>query len=146
MWIESGGKHGQRGVLEEEDLSRVDLSGWNLSGMVLRRSNFAGAKLTNCVLMMANLEEVDLHGADLQRAVMLGTALAGADLKKADLSHATVGPIEVMSKDDKPTGRTLRTNLDNARLAGANLTQHQILGLQHRRHQVGVTPRAALPR
>ncbi|WP_250290160.1 TIR domain-containing protein [Frankia sp. CiP1_Cm_nod1] len=92
-----------------------DLSGVDLRGAELNRTNLAGARLAGIDLTNAWLAGADLAGADLagarlvkvwlKRADLTGANLAGARLDRATLAHA----------------RLADADLTNASLAGANL-------------------------
>jgi hypothetical protein len=94
---------GRRRQFSYLDLSYKNLSGWNLSGIILKDSNLEGAILTNINLSSArlpqaqmnrvnlrnaNLTGAKLHSASLRHADFTGANLTGTDLRKADLSYA----------------------------------------------------------
>jgi uncharacterized protein YjbI with pentapeptide repeats len=121
QWVLTGGKKGQRGTLNEENLGYLDLSKRDLSGIVLKRCNLDGADLSRCSLLFANLTKAILTNANLTGAALSGASLAGADLSHADLSGALLTPISVRSVDGNETGRVRMTDLRHAKLKDAVL-------------------------
>ena len=69
--------------LNNDDGTRADLSGADLSGAYLGRADLSGADLSG-----AYLGRADLGRAYLGRAVLRGADLSGADLGRADLRGA----------------------------------------------------------
>lgn len=98
----------------------VDLTGADLSNVVLRGIDLSGAFLERAKLAGADLTGANLRGAVLARADLRGAKLAGADLTGANLGEADVAECDL-------TGATLervvlfRTKLDRARLVGARV-------------------------
>ena len=84
------------------DLTRVNISGFNLVQFKLKGFNFTEADLTGAFLL----------GADLTGAVLTGAYLTGADLTGADLTRANL----------------IEANLTRADLIGANLTRAYLIG------------------
>ena len=121
-WINTNAKQGERGVLIEEDLVGIRLSGRNLSGMILKGTKLTGVDLSKAILMLTDQRFSDLEGANLKEAMLLGTDLRGANLAKADLTGAIFKPIEVVGGDGKPTGRFQKPILDGANMLEAVLT------------------------
>ncbi|MFN5241350.1 MAG: pentapeptide repeat-containing protein, partial [Aphanizomenon sp.] len=77
------------------DLTRVNISGFNLVQFKLKGFNFTvadlfGATLTEADLTGANLTEADLTGADLTEADLTGADLTEATLTEADLTGANL--------------------------------------------------------
>ena len=123
-------------------LSGADLSGQDLRGMEMFRSdlsgaNLAGAQLTIAAMQRVNLTAADLSGAfmqqtdlkqsNLSRANLSGAILNVADLREADLSEANLTGTNLQSSDLRNanlTGANLsRTRLFNVNLSGANLSR-----------------------
>jgi uncharacterized protein YjbI with pentapeptide repeats len=112
-------RHG--GKAEGLDLSRrefaenVNLSGLDLSGIILREaslwyvrlegSNLSGAQIERAVLRGAQMEGIDLSGANADGADLQGAHLDGANLTKAQFKKAGL----------------LKANLGKAVLTGAHL-------------------------
>lgn len=89
--------------LEGTDLSNADLSESNLSEAIM-----VGTKLCQAKLYLTNLSGANLVEADLRGASLIETELDGADLSDADFSYAVVERVE----------------LENTK--GCQLTQEQI--------------------
>lgn len=82
VWAESDGKSGARADLTNNFLPGVDLSGVNLRGAFLRKTDLAGADLSftdlrGACLVQANLQKVNLIEARLRDAALQGTNLEG---------------------------------------------------------------------
>lgn len=130
------------------DLSRIDLSNMNLTGI-----NFAGADLSYSNLVGATLNgnsfsQANLKGANLRKAVVTNTNFSGANLKganlsltdlrgaifvsaqrsisRANLSGANLSRAKLMKTDLNGVHLT-RANLTRANLRGANLTRAQLV-------------------
>ncbi|MDB9452911.1 pentapeptide repeat-containing protein [Dolichospermum circinale CS-541/06] len=69
--------------LKGANLFGADLREANLAGAVLIGANLISAKLTGAKLIRANLTEADFRGADLTRADLTGANLTKADLRGA---------------------------------------------------------------
>ena len=79
----------------QQDLRRIDLSGRDMSGLLLGACNFlranlkgtnlSGATLSGAYLAWADLSRSSLKGADLGDADLAGAGLEGADLSVANL-------------------------------------------------------------
>jgi hypothetical protein len=82
-----------RGTGLRGDLRGVNLSGANLSTVLINEANLAGANLrlanlSGAVINLANLSGTDLGIADLRRVLVYYTDFRGADLEASDLSGA----------------------------------------------------------
>src|SRR5229473_763238 len=76
-----GKEGGVRADLTGAELSRMDLSGTNLSGAILRNANLEGtdlrrAKLPGADLSAANLRKADLRNTDMTQAILPGVDLS----------------------------------------------------------------------
>ena len=80
--------------LEEANLEKADLKGFNLSEANLKKANLGGAFLTKCNLQEADLREADLTGAKLESANLREAKLREAKLEGADLYEARIWHIE----------------------------------------------------
>jgi len=89
----------------------ANLSGANIRGTFLRRSNFKDANLTNTFLRGTFFLESNLSGADFSGAKLMGIFLINADLSNANLDSADLSSADLRG-----------ANLENANLNGANLT------------------------
>ena len=112
LWLSSGGKEGKQAVFTgydlsgldsdyaearyivppfwEKNLSKIDLSYSNLSGLYFREVNlsqadFRGANLKNTHFYWATLFDADFSGADISEANIEESSLVQANLTKADL-------------------------------------------------------------
>ena len=97
--------------LREAKLAGAVLIGADLRGAVLTGANLYGADLTEANLILANLTEADLTGANLTGAYLILANLTGAYLILANLTGA-----------DLTEAVLFRANLFKADLTGANLT------------------------
>ena len=93
------------------DLTKVNISGFNLVQFKLKGFNFTGADLTEANLFGADLTEANLRGADLTLANLTLADLTLADLTEANLTEANLTLANL-------TGAVLT----EANLFGANLT------------------------
>nr|WP_314488883.1 DUF2169 domain-containing protein [uncultured Pseudomonas sp.] len=132
--------------LVEQRFVALDLSGADLSDMVLQRCQFEGCNLTDSLLTRAHLEGSRLQGctltkADLQQANLNGAMfqdcnLGGAQLDRSEgcaalvrqcvLAHATLHEAKwphchLVDSDLRHTGAT-GTDLSDGRIRGCDLT------------------------
>lgn len=77
--------------LSNANLSRADLSHANLFCADLSHANLFHADLSRAALLGTNLSGTTLSGADLSRAFLIGAILSDADLSGAILTSATLG-------------------------------------------------------
>lgn len=106
----------RRTVKHEESNQRLNLTGSNLTGAILRKTNLTGADLRKADLTGADLFGATLFGADLTGADLTGANLRQADLTGADLFRATLTGAHLF-------GATLtKANLYDAKLYSVNLT------------------------
>jgi uncharacterized protein YjbI with pentapeptide repeats len=104
------------------DLTKVNISGFNLVQFKLKGFNFTGADLTEANLFGADLTEANLRGADLTGASLYKADLTGADLTGADLTGADLTGANLTGAD--LTEANLRgADLTGAKLTGAKLTE-----------------------
>jgi uncharacterized protein YjbI with pentapeptide repeats len=108
----------------------LDLSGADLSGVVLRRAILDGVNLQKADFRGANLDfadlrEAKLHKADLSGAHVRGTVLHNADLSSAQFEFADLSPARRLWSHDPPAGVSPymhhATTLSGARLESASL-------------------------
>ena len=78
---------------------KADLSGANLSQMILRGALLVDSKLSGAILFCADLSGTDLGGADLSQADLSGADLSGADLRGTDLSGAVLDRTDLKKAD-----------------------------------------------
>ena len=147
LWLSSGGKEGKQAVFTgydlsgldsdyaearyvvppfwEKDLSKIDLSYSNLSGLYFRdvnlsQADFRGANLKNTHFYWAILFDADFSGADISEANIEESSLVQANLTKADLfkTGITYSYLENANLQD---ANCQETNFRNTQLQGANL-------------------------
>ncbi len=137
--------------LSGADLTRAYLRGANLSGADLTRAKLTGAALRGASLLGARLREADLSGAFLREAKLTGAdltraKLTGADLTGADLSEANQANVsKTILERAHPSVRSMKhlrshwliTNLTDANLSGAKLTQADLSGADLTRAYLG---------
>lgn len=99
------------------DLTRCHLRQMNLSEMGLAGARLVGADLEGTNLSGSDLAGADLQGAGLRRAVLRRTHLAGAILWGADLRDA------VLAQADLKGALLKEANLAGADLSGARLAE-----------------------
>lgn len=73
-------------------LCRLDLSGYDLTAMLMPHADFTGSRLVSARLSNADMSYARLDGADLGGTALLnGTNLSNASLAGADLTNAQLG-------------------------------------------------------
>lgn len=102
-------------MLSEANLSRINLSGANLSQAILSIANLSGANLSGANLSYAKMNVTRLSGANLVRANLEGAILNVANMIRANLSGANLKDAALIRAE------MIRANLSNAKLTGANL-------------------------
>jgi uncharacterized protein YjbI with pentapeptide repeats len=105
----------------ERDFANADLSGENLSGVVLNEIDLRNALLTETDLSNTRLGGANLTGVIATGADFRGVDLAGADLTEANLAGA------IMSQVDLTGARLLRADLSNADLNFAVLRGAELM-------------------
>jgi uncharacterized protein YjbI with pentapeptide repeats len=102
LWLSSGGKEGQRAVLEDGNFgAAIELRGADLRNAILNRAEFKNANLT----------KTNLQGAELRRASFDGAILRETNLREADLQNANLESADFL----------LTAQLAGANVAGAKL-------------------------
>ena len=147
LWLSSGGKEGKQAVFTgydlsgldsdyaearyvvppfwEKNLSKIDLSYSNLSGLsfrkvILSQADFRGANLKNANFYQATLYKADFSGADISEAYIEESSLNQANLTKADLSKTRIdnSHLEDANLQD---ANCQKTHFQQTQLQGANL-------------------------
>ena len=127
--------------LNEIELLRMlkleTLSGANLSGINLYRSNFQGVNLvgTNLSrtylqganLCSSNLSRANLSGADISGAKLRSAKLRGANLCSSNLSRANLSGADI-SGANLYDANLFEANLHGAKLSGADLRSANLAG------------------
>ncbi len=118
-------------ILYEADLSGVNLSGANLhvadlSGANLPKANLSVANLSGALLYFANLSGANLYFANLSGAILSGANLHFANLSHANLSDANLHVADLsdanLSDANLPKANLSKANLSEADLSRANLS------------------------
>lgn len=147
LWLSSGGKEGKQAVFTgydlsgldsdyaearyvvppfwEKNLSKIDLSYSNLSGLYFREVNlsqadFRGANLKNTRFYWANLFEADFSGADISEANIEESSLVQANLTKADLFKTSIA-YSNLENANLQDANCQKMNFQRTQLQGANL-------------------------
>jgi len=147
LWLSSGGKEGKQAVFTgydlsgldsdyaearyivppfwEKNLSKIDLSYSNLSGLYFREVNlsqadFRGANLKNAHFYQATLYKADFSGADISEAYIEESLLNQANLTKTDLSKTRIA-YSHLEDANLQDANCRETNFQRAQLRGANL-------------------------
>jgi len=108
--------------LSEADLSWASLFEAVLGGANLSKANLSEAWLSHAVLPGANLSKADLSGAGLDQAILGGANLSKANLSEANLSEANLSGVSPF--EDLGVGANLSgANLSRADLSGAIFTR-----------------------
>jgi uncharacterized protein YjbI with pentapeptide repeats len=105
--------------LSLENLERVDLSYFNLSGANLGAARLSYANLSNSDLSGANLSSATLSNSDLRGANLSGASLIMIDLNNSDLRGAN------LSGTDLRDAELIGANLSNANLSGVILSENE---------------------
>ena len=147
LWLSSGGKEGKQAVFTgydlsgldsdyaearyvvppfwEKNLSKIDLSYSNLSGLsfrkvILSQADFRGANLKNAHFYQATLYKADFSGADISEAYIEESSLNQANLTKTDLSKTRIA-YSHLEDANLQDANCRETNFQRAQLRGANL-------------------------
>ena len=104
------------------DLTKVNISGFNLVQFKLKGFNFTGADLTEANLFGADLTEANLRGADLTGANLTGADLTEANLRGADLTGAKLTGAKLTEANRLEPDWITKVLLTEADLEGAILT------------------------
>ncbi len=120
-WVESDGKRGKPGVVDDEDLRPLAgaLKSRILTGLSARRVLAVRADFTASELQGANFDGADLRGANFEGADLRGASFRGARLSHASLQRANLAPLTL--SDGK---------LHSADFSGASLDRTDFTGAQ----------------
>lgn len=129
-----GVRGGKRMVLHFRDASRVDFSGKELTsadfvGSKLNYADFSHAALVGSSFFAADMQGADFRRADLTKADLRGVNLRNANLEAANLTNADIRDGVLLRPDED--GNLIAvlkraTSIDNAKMAGANLTSAKL--------------------
>jgi uncharacterized protein YjbI with pentapeptide repeats len=111
--IQKTSKEAHVSVLNDADMSGINLSNAKLRFAVMRRTelsnaNLSGAKLRGADLRAAVLRGADLSGAYLGNAKLRRADLSGADLSNADLTDVDLSIANLSSADLSGTYRDIK--------------------------------------
>ena len=147
LWLSSGGKEGKQAVFTgydlsgldsdyaearyivppfwEKNLSKIDLSYSNLSGLYFREVNlsqadFRGANLKNTHFYWATLFDADFSGADISEANIEESSLVQANLTKVNLFKTAIA-YSNLEDANLQDANCQETNFQRTQLQGANL-------------------------
>ena len=147
LWLSSGGKEGKQAVFTgydlsgldsdyaearyvvlpfwEKNLSKIDLSYSNLSGLsfrkvILSQADFRGANLKNTRFYRANLFEADFSGADISEANIEESSLVEVNLTKVNLFKTSIA-YSNLENANLQDANCRETNFQRTQLQGANL-------------------------
>ena len=147
LWLSSGGKEGKQAVFTgydlsgldsdyaearyvvppfwEKDLSKIDLSYSNLSGLYFRdvnlsQADFRGANLKNTHFYWAILFDADFSGADISEANIEESSLVQANLTKVNLFKTAIA-YSNLEDANLQDANCQKTNFQRTQLQGANL-------------------------
>lgn len=111
------------------DLTNVNASGFDLSGIDFKHATLSKARLFGTNLSEANLRGTNLTGALLNRAVIIRTNFSRANLAHTSIMRPTVFSDLSLNRAEAPsferanlTSARITGNLDGASFRGANLT------------------------
>jgi len=126
--------------LRQCELSGKDASGFDLSGVImtktnvsktkfveaqfskayLHESNFDGADFSNGIIDRASFTGSSLRGTIFTNAVLTGTGFDGADVENADFTDAYIGSFDIRNLCKNPTlkGENPTTGVDTRASAG----------------------------
>mmetsp|Transcript_10045 Transcript_10045/g.11739 ORF Transcript_10045/g.11739 Transcript_10045/m.11739 type:complete len:242 (-) Transcript_10045:84-809(-) len=126
--------------LRQCELSGQDASGFDLSGVIMTKtnlskakfvesqfskaylhdSNFDGADFSNGIIDRASFTGSSLKGTVFTNAVLTGTSFDGADVENADFTDAYIGSFDIRNLCKNPTlkGENPTTGIDTRLSAG----------------------------
>jgi uncharacterized protein YjbI with pentapeptide repeats len=128
------------GVVTPAPAPGVDWSGCDLNGANLSAADLSGADLSSAFLELASLTNANLANANLASARLDRTALTGANLSGAAMSKSLMYMVASGQITGTPAGLPANwsltdgyligpaTNLENASLAGSNLSGADLQG------------------
>lgn len=147
LWLSSGGREGKQAVFTgydlsgldsdyaearyvvppfwEKNLSKIDLSYSNLSGLsfrkvILSQADFRGTNLKNANFYQATLYKADFSRADISEACIEESSLNQANLTKADLSKTRIA-YSHLEDANLQDANCQETHFQQTQLQGANL-------------------------
>lgn len=107
-------------IMTKTDLSNANFKEAQFSKAYLHDSNFEGADFTNGIVDRASFKGSSMKGAVFQNAVLTGTSFEGADVENVDFTDAYIGDFDIKSLCKNPTltGENPKTGADTFGSAG----------------------------
>lgn len=90
-------------IMTKTDMSNANLREAQFSKGYLRDSNFEGADFTNAIVDRATFKGSSMKGAIFQNAVLTATSFEGADVENADFTDAYIGDYDIRNLCKNPT-------------------------------------------
>jgi uncharacterized protein YjbI with pentapeptide repeats len=92
-------------IMTKTDVSKASFKEAQFSKGYLRDSNFDGADFTNSIVDRASFKGSSLKGAIFKNAVLTATSFEGADVEGADFTDAYIGDFDIRNLCKNPTLR-----------------------------------------
>eukprot|EP00527_Entomoneis_sp_CCMP2396_P000380 CAMPEP_0198142202 /NCGR_PEP_ID=MMETSP1443-20131203/5066_1 /TAXON_ID=186043 /ORGANISM="Entomoneis sp., Strain CCMP2396" /LENGTH=246 /DNA_ID=CAMNT_0043805163 /DNA_START=119 /DNA_END=859 /DNA_ORIENTATION=+ len=107
-------------IMTKTNMANTKLEGAYFSKGYLRDSNFEGADFTNAIVDRASFKGSSLRGASFKNSVLTGTSFEGADVEGADFTEAALGLFDQRGLCKNPTlkGQNPKTGVDTLESAG----------------------------
>ena len=90
-------------IMDKTDVSGTKFVESQFSKGVLRNSKFDGADFTNAIVDRASFAQSSLRGSIFNNAVLTGTTFEDADVENADFSDAYIGDFDIRNLCKNPT-------------------------------------------
>jgi uncharacterized protein YjbI with pentapeptide repeats len=123
-WVESDGRRGRPGVLDDEDLRPLGgaLKSRVLTGLSARRVQAVRVDFSASELQGACFDDADLRGANFEGADLRGASFRNARLSHASLVRANLSPLTL------PDGKLHGADFTGAQLDRADFTGTRMQG------------------
>eukprot|EP00804_Cyclotella_cryptica_P002880 CCRYP_009383-RA/>CCRYP_009383-RA protein AED:0.10 eAED:0.10 QI:194/1/1/1/1/1/2/531/237 len=92
-------------IMTKTDVSKASFKEAQFSKGYLRDSNFDGADFTNAIVDRATFKGSSLKGTIFKNAVLTATSFEGADVEGADFTDAYIGDFDIRNLCKNPTLR-----------------------------------------
>ncbi|KAL9190596.1 hypothetical protein ACHAXT_000302 [Thalassiosira profunda] len=90
-------------IMAKTDVSKANFREAQFSKGYLRDSNFDGADFTNAIVDRATFKGSSLRGTIFSNAVLTATSFDGADVENADFTDAYIGDFDIRNLCKNPT-------------------------------------------
>jgi len=90
-------------IMDKTDVSNAKFVESQFSKAYLRDSNFDGADFSNAIVDRASFAGSSLRGTIFTNSLLTGTSFAGADVENADFSDAYIGDFDIRNLCKNPT-------------------------------------------